>query len=947
MAEKNKIIQDISLLYELSLLVGSTLDPVENCHSFLRTLVTRKSLTFGSVWLNRPDINKDTTGLKLFYIFPGHRQGDIYADAAHWMASAMGERPYLNVPYHAHGFENLIQEKKVGKGSYAIFKLGNLGYLKLFAENRPEGFQIYELEQLTQVIEKLSVSLDGSFAHAQLKEETERRVIAQTQMESLISNLKVGILLENEQRVISLVNKTFCEIFGINEGPHALIGRDCDNCSQLSKHLFSDAEAFVEGIDAAIANRRMIESEVLLLSDGRILERDSIPIFTAGQYHGHLWQYRDVTEKHYAQVALRESEEKYRGVLENMELGLVEVTLDEVIIRHNNAFCQMLGYEPYELIGRSGFDLILTQRSKDFMAQLVEDRKKGLSGVYEIQLIKKDGSTMWSMVSGAPVKNAQGQTIGTIGILFDLTNRIKLETELAEAKQAADRARLAERQFLTHMSHEIRTPINAVIGMTHLLYDTQPDQTQREYLDSLSFSAESLLAIVDDILDLSKIEAGEIEFEQKPFDLGYLIKSLHQTFQYKIQSKPVQFTYDIDPAIVNFVTGDRTHLNQILTNLLSNAVKFTEQGAISIAAKLLERREDLMYIQFTVTDTGIGIAENKLELIFQNFKQADIQVSRKYGGTGLGLTIVKQLVELQGGSILVESQVDKGSRFSVVLPFTDSKVAINSSEALSKHDFLPNGNRLKNKHFLVVEDNQVNQMLICKTIQSWEGTFEVANHGKEALELTAREKFDVILMDIHMPELDGFETTRVLRADSSNQNCQVPVIALTAVAMPEEKRRALEVGMNGFLTKPYAPHLLEAYIVDAIQNQKNPIEYTENEPSVAPFEEINLSYLTELAKGDETFLRDIIHTYCVETPPLLAKLQACLTTNDWEQMGKVVHQLKSNYTMFGMEALRKKAIQLETDIKSGRCEALRLKSAVEWLIEETGRLLPKLTNKLL
>lgn len=529
MTDKIKIIQDISLLYELSLSVGSSLDPQEDCHRFLRTLISRKSLNFGSVWLNRVGAG-GAAFCDLFYIHPNFREGKTSVAFSHFILQALATKPYLSISSQDPHFGAVMHEKKVGKGSYAIFKLGDLGFLKLFASNRPTGFDEMELAQLKQVVDKLKISLDGCFAHIQLKEETENRLVAakkieqsRVRMETLIANLQAGILLEDSERKIALVNQAFCDIFGIPVQPELLVNTDCSKAAEHSKHLFKDPEGFSNSIDEVLKNRVLLKSEVLFMVNGKVLERDYVPLFSGDEYQGHLWQYRDITERQNAQQAIQESEEKYRGVLENMELGLLEVDLEENILRTNNAFCQTLGYRTEELIGHKT-EKFLTEVSKKTIAARLEELKKGQPGVYELQVKRKDGTLIWLLVSGAPLKNPQGQTIGSIGIQFDLTERKKLEQELAEATMSADRARLAERQFITHMSHEIRTPINALIGMTHLLYETQPNETQKEYLNGLRFSADSLLGIVDNILDLSKIDAGEIEFEQKPFDLDYLLK---------------------------------------------------------------------------------------------------------------------------------------------------------------------------------------------------------------------------------------------------------------------------------------------------------------------------------------------------------------------------------------------------------------------------------------
>ncbi len=1078
MVDQIKIIQDISLLYELSLSVGSSLEPEENCNNFLRTLISRKSLSFGSVWLF-PQGNGQTC--ELLCHFPEFRKAQTSLLRNHFIVQELAVKPYFSISSQDTRFADLVQEKKVEKGAYAIFKLGDLGFLKLFAHNRPEGFREMELAQLKQVVDKLKISLDGCFAHVQLKQETEKRLVAKkaleesenklrriidssldavisadedgmaiewnaqaekmfgytreevmgkrlrdlfiperhwelfqtsfeeylrttdeslinkryevkcirkngteflaelsitadrmeknilfvgfvrditeqkkakkeieqarNRMETLIANLPMGILLEDSKRQIVLVNQYFCDIFCIPVSPENLLGADCTQAAGQAKHLFLESDEFVRSIDRALTNRRPVENEVFVMTNGRVLERTFIPLFSNDLYEGHLWQYRDITERQNTEQAIRESEEKYRGVLENMDLGLLEVDLKDNILSANNAFCQMLGYLPEEIIGQNASSVFLSEMGQKTMAEHTEERKNGVSGVYELQMKRKDGTLIWGLISGAPIKNAQGQIVGSIGIQFDLTARKKMDHELAEATKAAERARLAERQFLAHMSHEIRTPINAVIGMTHLLDETRPNSTQKEYLSSLRFSADSLLGIVDTILDLSKIDAGEIEFEQKPFDLGYLLKSLLQTFQFKIGEKDIQIIENINIPIENLVVGDPTRLNQILTNLLGNALKFTEKGTISLSANVMHKSEEGYLFEFRVQDTGIGISEDNFETIFEYFKQANVQISRKFGGTGLGLTIVKQLIEMMGGDIRVNSQLGVGSEFIVTLSLGNSGISIENQEKPVSIDAEGAQSLPKGLHILIVEDNLLNQKLICKTIETWECRFEVANNGLEALAKTAAHCFDIILMDIHMPALDGCETTLAIRSDKNNPNRNVPILALTAAAMSDDKRRALEAGMNGFLTKPISPIVLRKHILRAI-----PAHFPNEIPTITDIyagveNEIDLSYLMSLSNGDVHFVTEIISTFLSETPEALHLLKIHVEKEDWDQSVKLVHKLKPNFALFGLNNLANDAAGIEETYRNGKAEPVQLANTITQLIKQTEAALALLSQK--
>jgi PAS domain S-box-containing protein len=760
----------------------------------------------------------------------------------------------------------------------------------------------------------------------------------------MIANLQTGILLEDNTGRIAMANKAFCDIFSIPLEPKQLIGVECRIAAEQSKSLFQNPADFILSTNMAITNGKMVENEVFNMADGRIIERNFIPLFSRTKFEGQLWQYQDITERQHTQQAILESEEKYRGVLENMALGLLEVDLNDTILRANNAFCQMVGYQPDELIGINAGNQFLTDSYKKIISERLDERKMDQASVYEIQMKRKNGDLIWGLISGAPVKNSQGHIIGSIGIQFDLTDRKKLENELAEAKLIADRARLAERQFLTHMSHEIRTPINAVIGMTHLLEDTNPNATQKDFLNSLRFSADSLLGIIDNILDLSKIDAGEIEFEQKPFDLEYLVKSLVNTIHYRIGKKNIDIWCHVDPTIDNIVVGDPTRLNQILTNLLGNATKFTEKGVISVQIQLLNSFDGQYLLEFRVHDSGIGIPADKLETIFEYFKQADVQINRKFGGTGLGLTIVKQLVEMQGGAIRVESELGVGSDFIFTLPMGDSGIPVLDHKILSDIDQHESQKIKKGLHFLIVEDNLMNQKLICKTIETWECTFEVANNGLEALEKTALRRFDVILMDIHMPEMDGCETTLAIRNDPQNPNQKVSIIALTAAAMSDEKRRAFEAGMNGFLTKPIAPKMLQEHILRSIRELR-PEEPSEPDTrSAVPSSQPDLSYLMELSNGDLPFVESIIDAFLSETPATLKSLKLLVHQKNWDQVYKIAHKLKPNFAMLGMTRLQEMTVTLEIIVKKIPVDESKSAHLAYSLIDDVEKIFPLLAN---
>ena len=380
-------------------------------------------------------------------------------------------------------------------------------------------------------------------------------------------------------------------------------------------------------------------------------------------------------------------------------------------------------------------------------------------------------------------------------------------TELSNAKTNAEEANKAKSKFLAHMSHEIRTPLNAIIGFCGIAINEDPPAEIRSYLEKIDYSSQSLLAIINDILDFSKIEAGALAIERISFSLEEQLEKLLVAINMRCEEKGLNFTLDLDPRIPPTLSGDPFRLGQILSNLLTNAVKFTRRGEVSLSVNLARNPTKAVTLEFTVTDTGIGMTEEQMNKLFNPFVQADSSITRRYGGTGLGMTITKLLVEKLHGTIKIESKVDKGTRVFFAMPF--SNPASSGVQALasgpgqagsSKQDLLK---RLAQKHILLVEDNFINQQVAQKVLENEGIRVSVAENGREALDCLKEENhgFDLIFMDVQMPEMDGYTTTMKIREMDSNA-AALPIIAMTAHAMPEDYRKCLDAGMNGFVSKP-------------------------------------------------------------------------------------------------------------------------------------------------
>ena len=399
-----------------------------------------------------------------------------------------------------------------------------------------------------------------------------------------------------------------------------------------------------------------------------------------------------------------------------------------------------------------------------------------------------------------------------LGYSVDISERKNFEQELLQAKQKAEEGALAKEQFLSTMSHEIRTPMNAVIGMTHVLLENNPRVDQLENLKILKFSAETLLSLLNDILDFNKIDAGKVEFEEVIFELPELVESIKKSFTFTAQEKSLELVFQIDDKTPTKVAGDPVRLTQVLTNLMNNAIKFTHQGEVRVSLLVLEESPEDVQIRFNVKDTGVGIPKEKQQLIFERFTQANPETIRKFGGTGLGLAIVKRLLELQGSQIHLESTEGQGSRFYFDLKLKKHMPATEKNFDKIDNETLKN---TKGQRILLVEDTKINQLVVAKFLKTWHLKIEYAANGIEAIEQAQKSHYDLILMDLQMPEMDGYDATHHIRQLPTHQD--TPIIALTASALVEERERAFKAGVTDYLTKPFSPNELYNKIIRYIQ----------------------------------------------------------------------------------------------------------------------------------
>ena len=504
-----------------------------------------------------------------------------------------------------------------------------------------------------------------------LKHTQEALDVSMRRLSTVIANFQEGLVLEDADRRIVLVNEAFCNLLVNPVVPAQLVGKAGGWLAEGSRAYVKHPHRYVARITALLQRRKPVSGDLVPLLDGRVLQRDFTPIFDQDRYIGQLWKFQDVTARNQAETDLRRREEKYRGIIENMSLGLVEVDTDDQLLYANQSFCDMTGYCTDELAGQRFSPFLIDGEQLEMVQQKLQTRLQGVSDSYEVVMITKSGERKWLLVSGAPLYGDFHRPIGSIGIYLDVTPQKQLEASLREAKAQAEISTRAKQDFLANMSHEIRTPMNAILGMSQLLAKTELAPDQASYLHAIAASAENLLVIINDILDLSKIEAGHMAVEHIGFSPAQVFEQIEKTLRFKAEEKGLSLITMLESQVPAVLLGDPYRLTQILLNLAGNSVKFTEQGSVSVACCLLETLPDgEVLVEFAVGDTGIGMEPEYLAHIFENFSQEDSSVSRRFGGTGLGLGISKKLVELLGGELRVSSQKGWGttSRFVLRLP---------------------------------------------------------------------------------------------------------------------------------------------------------------------------------------------------------------------------------------------------------------------------------------
>ncbi len=600
---------------------------------------------------------------------------------------------------------------------------------------------------------------------------------------------------------------------------------------------------------------------------------------------------------------------KFQSFLESVPDAIVLIDKKGFIKFVNFQTEALFGYDKFEIIGRK-IELLMPSRFKESHQKLRQNylvdpkvRKMG----FGVELFAKHKN-----LSEFPVEISLSNLQTDDGLLIcasirDVSSQKSIEKALKEAIIKSENAVKSKQQFLSNMSHEIRTPMNAIIGFTKVILNTELTKKQREYLTAIKTSGDTLIVLINDILDLAKVDSGKLIFEKTPFKLSVSIKTMLHLFETKIQEKNLKLIVNYDSTIPEVIMGDVVRLHQIIINLVSNAIKFTSEGTITIGVKKISKSDENSTIEFSVADTGIGIEINNIDKIFENFQQAHSQTSRIYGGTGLGLAIVKQLVEAQGGTISVKSKENEGSVFSFVLQFAKANGAtVLDIDTVELVDYDITGTKV-----LVVEDVELNQLLMKTLLDDLGFESEIVANGKIAIESLQINHYDIILMDIQMPVMNGFQATDYIR---NTLKLNLPIIALTADVTTVDLEKCKAFGMNDFIAKPVDDRKLFNKIINLLKknktivNHSNSINQQENK-----YKWIDLTYLNSITKSNSKLKIEMIELYLKQTPPLINTISKSYDQRDFETLKLTIHKLLPSFSIVGIES---KYIELAKKIEN-------------------------------
>ncbi len=746
--------------------------------------------------------------------------------------------------------------------------------------------------------------------------------------EELLKSSVDGVVIVDPRGIIERINPAIESLFGYDSSE--LIGKNVallmseDNAEflgQAIQHYLKTAESHLVGhsFDSVGIKKDGSEFDIEL----------SISEFFASGRSCFAGFIRDASIRTRALANEKRAKAQFENALNAAMDAIIIIDSKGMITSFNPAAEEIFGHKREDVTGKKLSDVIIPYRyreahEKGMEHYLATGEGPVLDNRIEIEALHANGNELQIELAIREIEGASGKLF--IGYARDITERKTFEARLLDAKNSAEVATRAKTSFLAMMSHEIRTPLNGVLGIHGLLKETKLDDDQRQLLETASESGESLLSIINDLLDFSKLEAGKFDIESKPFNIRELVNSVINLIQPHADDKQLKLIYSVDEAVGTHLLGDPARIRQILLNLSWNAIKFTHEGKVEI---LIENRSQDI-ISFSVKDTGIGIPQENHEELFAEFSTIDASYSTKFGGTGLGLAICKALVENMGGEIGLSSNPGKGSKFwfNLDLKVSTQKEVTRDSEIKDKIET----SNLSGIRILIAEDNKTNQLVTSRYLKHYGGKFEIANNGIEAVEKVMMNDFDVILMDISMPELNGFEATAKIRDLADGTKSSIPVIAFTAYASKEDQQKVIESGMNGFIPKPFSRKQLAQVILNNI-NPGTLDSLPEIMQELHESEEFDLTVLdTILEDMDVAAMQNIFKEFRNDVKRYMTNAQDGLEDKNPDRLEKASHGLQGVSGMFGATELSNLA---------GHVNHICLSNNHDNLYDEAARLIKK------
>lgn len=728
------------------------------------------------------------------------------------------------------------------------------------------------------------------------------------------------ILIQSEGKCV-FANPAMAKLYGITD-PQKLYGMKV--LDRIPPHLRRIVESRIQAVNSGM-KIPVLEIQ-LIRADGSIIDVEVAPTpFIYDKKPAALILAKDISERKRYEEQLR----KLSYAVEQSPTMIAITDKNGYVEYINPRFTKIRGFTPDDVIGKH-FSIFGMNRQNPQEPPVFSNGKEWQG---ELLSSKKNGEVFWELATFSPIRDQAGEITHYLKIGEDITRRKQEEQELQKAKAEAEAANRSKSQFLANISHEIRTAMNCINGMTELLLTSQIAPSQKEYLELIKSSSDSLINLINDILDLSRIEAGKLRLEQKIFDFRDMIREIVKIYQFQAEQKGLSFDYFIAPEVPASLSGDPGRLRQVLANLLGNAVKFTQKGSVTLRIEVQNESSITVHILFLVSDTGIGIQKEKMDLLFKNFSQVDGLNPGQSNGSGLGLAICKQLIELMNGRVWVESEAGVGSTFSFMVPFLKSKTleppaTVNNLTAIIPDRRLENiGGKVK---VLVVEDHPVNQRFVSATLQKIGAKVVLASSGVKALEILETEIFDLILMDVQMPEMDGYETTIKIRGNERLTNRHTPIIALTAYAMEEDKQQCLAAGMDGYLSKPINTVKLHSLVRHLYKIKL----FRDNGAEPPP---IDLTATLRIVDGDFQLVSELVTGLKKDCPQHLAELVKAYQKNDFVKLKQLSHRFKGALTYFGAEKALDLVGQIEQSVQLMQVESIA--PALRELEREIGRII--------